>query len=55
MSLAMVVIFIAGSTLGTIFGMVILALGIIAKRNVSDMPEVPIVTPNRRIYSAADA
>ncbi len=52
---AIVITFVVGGFLGTFFGMFVLALGVMAKQNVSDMPEVPIVTPQRQISFGVDA
>ncbi len=45
MSAAIAVTFIIGGVVGTVFGMVVLSLGVVAKRNVSDIPEVPLTSP----------
>ncbi len=42
MAVEIAVSFLVGGFVGSFFGMLVLSLGIMAKRNVGDMPEVPI-------------
>ena len=44
MAVEIAISFLVGGFVGSFFGMLVLSLGIMAKRNVSDMPEVPIAT-----------
>ncbi len=42
MAAAIIVTFIAGSLVGAVMGVLVMSLGVMAKRNVDSMPEVPL-------------
>ncbi len=48
MSAVLAVVFVIGGFIGSGLGMLVFALGLSAKRNVSDMPELPLSTPIQR-------
>ncbi len=42
MAAAIIVAFIGGSLVGAVMGVLVMSLGVMAKRNVDSMPEVPL-------------
>ena len=44
MTITIVIVFLIGLFLGGFFGMLTLALGVMAKENFKEMPETPIST-----------